>query len=663
MKTSPDFQTGSILLLTATLICIGLAIAVIAPIIDSPLAGSTVADTTPSDKADAQPRTQGHPLVGFYPPIARAKHELKRSQEMTGATVYQASQQPRKFVPASTTTLVETRNPAPLQAVSVATNTTPPEAVIPTNFPHSTVYAPITIHQPAANSASTGREIADVAERIERLVTERERLASAFEIEKQRQSEIARRTRRQQAAEFQQQQIARLEQELKLLNQSMTNLQSETSTQFSRLTEQNSQIDVASQALDAYREALKIARIESARSAGQNQLRTAEAAPKLLHDFESSRQNQDNAGRVQIPILPPIPSHQHRQPAPLQPVEQAPQTADAPLKRLRVSAPTRIFEAPTPEPKRRFLPLPTAGEESSKTPAKTTSEAAETTSSTFHTTVPARMEFIPLEAPTIREFQINRGRKTKPEIKSKNDAKRQRKQARIPQQIKTTLVPDLNVAFEHTYQFESIPIVQDATEEDVTEIIISTINLDVPRQTTPEQTSTFEKKTPFQFEAIEFPDLSIVNRSEPKLKGPLRDVTIQKPNVAPRKNLPNQLKPVVAAALRPEPQRQPKARPRTDSKPLKQKSWIQRVSGALNPLGNMDTSRSTKPAQSTSRPNAGARGQNRHLQRKPTEKKRLTLAGFSPDRKGPDASEAAIQKPNMLQRIGNTLQSVSRPSE
>lgn len=659
MKSSPDFQTGSILLLAATLICIGLAIAVIAPIIDSPLSASIEADTIATNSQATQQRSQSHPLVEFYPPIVRANHELKRSREMTGtsdlSSINDRSEQTLAFVNNVATAIPEAAVGKSLRGVDVAASSTQQAASIPAYLPQGSVYAPITIHQPAANSAVSGRQIADVAERIERLVTERERLAAAVETEKQRQSEIARRTRRKQATDFQQQQIARLEQELKLLNQSMTSLQTKTSTHLSRLEEQNSQIEVASQALHAYREALKIMKSESARSAKQLQLRTAEAPSESSRNLEIRESNKDDAGRVQIPILPSIPTHKHSHPAPPQPTEPAPQTANAPLKRLRVSAPVRTFESIDPEPIRSFPPLPTAREQSIQKPVKPTIKA---TPAASPRSAQQQMQFIPLDAPTIQEFPIKNTPQSNQNSDQKKNAKRTQQQAKAVRPIKRDVIPDLNVAFEHTYQFKSTPIIRDAAQEDVTEIVISTIDIGVPHDVVQQQGRTIEQPVPFQFEAIDFPDLSIRNDSHSEVYSP-QTASISKTNVARQISVPNKLKPLATAERTARPQHKANAQLDPKSEPTNHKSWIQKVGGTLNPLQKTDGNSTTKTAQSTSRPHIGGRGHNRHLLRaEQTGRKRLKLSSASSSKTAPQTSPPKSKSPTMLQRIGNTLQRV-----
>ena len=190
MKSSADFQTGSILLLTATLVCIGLAIAVVAPIIDSPLSGSTETKTPVLPAVQVKSHAHDPAFAEFYPTIERAKQELNRSQEMTGTIARQASHQPVNSHPIANsvnTARTEQWTADSLQVVETIVNHSPKSAVPPANFPHHSVYAPITIHQPAVHQVPAGRQMADVAERIERLVTERERLAAAVELEKQKQ--------------------------------------------------------------------------------------------------------------------------------------------------------------------------------------------------------------------------------------------------------------------------------------------------------------------------------------------------------------------------------------------------------------------------------------------------------------------------------------------
>lgn len=664
MKSSPDFQTGSILLLTATLVCIGLAIAVIAPIIDSPLAGSTLANIDAKGKTETKSKQNGHPLGEFYPPIARAKYELNRSRQMTGPTVHQASQQSLPLPTSDSAALTEAPTVASLKASTSASREASPAAAFPANFPAGTVYAPITIHQPASTNASSGREIADVAERIERLVTERERLAAAVESEKKRQSEIARRTRRQQAAELQQLQIARLEQELKLLNQSMTNLQSETSTQFSRLTEQNSQIDVASQAINAYREALRVANAESARLADRPQFRTAEATPA-----DDSQQIKDDAGRVNIPVLPPIPSYKPSQPKLLKPAEQAPQRAEAPVKRLRVSSPVRTFQAAPPEPKRRFIPLPTASEKTPEASKPSSTETLKTMSSTFNRLPTQQMKLIPLAAPTIREYSNDRLANSNRLISSTRSGQRIQKPSRAVTPPQTAVLPDLNVGFEHTYQFDSIPIVQDAAEEDVTEIIISTINIDVPQQAIQKRSETVSREPAFQFEAIEFPDLSIIiNSNQSATPKPLGELTDLSPVAVEQKTFSRQLQPALAAPLKTKPRQQIADRPNRRSQQPQQKSGLQKVSGALALPKATANSPATNQTETAPKTNLGGRGQNRHLSRKPSEKGRLKVPVFSLERRVADAKNSApnpstSKSPSMLQRISHTVRSVGNRPE
>lgn len=636
MKTAPDFQTGSILLLTATVVCIGLAIAVIAPIIDRPLAGATVTDNAPALEADTKPQAQDLDLsLGeFYPSAGQVKGQLKRSPQASASTIYQASQQTRRSDSANLTALADRRSEGSLKAVATPPNAALSTGVFPTNAPAGSVYAPITIHQPAANASSTGREISDVAERIERLVTERERLAAAVEFEKRRQ-----------AAERQQTQIARLEQQLKLLNQSMTNLQSETTMQFSRLTEQNSQIDVASQALDAYREALIIAKKESAESAGRSHL-------------------QDDTGRVHIPVLPPMPTHRHNRPAPLDPVERVPQKAEAPLKRLRVSSPVRTFKAPEPETEQTFHPLPTTSKKSNKPSTQNSTKSTDTKSSRSKTSQTHRMNLIPLDAPTIRKFESSELQKWNYKVSSNRHAKDFKKPTKRSPSKQIDVVPDLNVGFEHTYQFESLPIVDDANEVDVTEIVISTIDVDVTDQVTQQYSAQryseqhpATEPTTFQFEAIEFPDLSVGNQHEPSVAGQLQDLTLPKrvSKVTPRQILPEQANPKIVKAV--SSQRKSNAPPKTA--PETQKSWIQRGSGAFNP-SRRTTKRQTETAPQS---NLGGRGQNRHLQRKPSSQGFLKMPVFSIDRQSKEVSKPASERPSMLQRISHTIQSVGSRSK
>ncbi|MEP3478220.1 MAG: hypothetical protein ABJZ55_03125 [Fuerstiella sp.] len=656
MKSSPDFQTGSILLLAATLICIGLAIAVIAPIIDSPLSASTEADTIAANQMATQPSSEGHPLVEFFPPIVRASHELNRSQKMTGTTNSLTIKEQTLASAENVTTIPpQPVTNEPLKTVEVAASNTPQTPTIPAYFPQGGVYAPITIHQPAANQVSTGREISDVAERIERLVTERERLAAAVEMEKRRQTETARRTRRKQAAEFQQNQIARLEQELKLLNQSMTSLQQKTSTHLSRLEEQNSQIDVASQALRAYREAFTTIKSESAKTADQQQLRTAQAPSNSSQSLKRQDQNSDDAGRVQIPILPSIPTHKHSLPAPLQPVEQPPQTAEARQKRFRVSAPVRTFKPLNPEVTQSFLPLPTASGNSTPKATKPSIKATKTASP-----APAQqqMQLIPLDAPTIREFPIENAVRPKQPSDQKKNVKRQQKEAKVLRPIKTDAIPDLNVAFEHTYQFESTPIIQDAAEADLTEIIVTTIDLEVPQHVAQQQARTVEQPVTLQFEPIDFPDLSIKNDSDLSVSNSRRTAHVSKPNVVPNTYAPQKFKPLVAAGKPPRPQHDADVKSAIQPEPSGQKSWIQKVSGAFNPLQKTKSGSSAEPAQSTSRPHLGGRGQNRHVLRSRTGKKRLKLSIPSSTDDITQTPSPKEKTPNMLQRIGNTLQRV-----
>lgn len=640
-------------MLAATLICIGLAIAVIAPIIDSPLSASTEADTITANQMARQPSSEGHPLVEFYPPLVRAGHELNRSRKMTGTTNSLTIKKQTLASAENVTTMPpQPVMNQPLKTVKVAASNTPQTATTPAYFPQGGVYAPITIHQPAANQVSTGREISDVAERIERLVTERERLAAAVEMEKRRQTEIARRTRRKQAAEFQQNQIARLEQELQHLNQSMTSLQNKTSTQLSRLEEQNSQIDVASQALSAYREAFTIIKSQSASSTGQQQLRTAQAPSEPKQNLKRQDQNSDNAGRVRIPILPSPPTHQHSLPAPFQPVEQSPQIADAPLKRLRVSAPARTFEPLIPEPPRSFLPLPSTSKTSIRKTIKPSTKPTK-----IALPVPARqqMQFIPLDAPTIHEFPIDNAPKLKQQSYQKEVSKRQQNQTNALRPIKTDVVPDLNVAFEHTYQFQSTPIIQDTAEADVTEIIITTIDLDVPHHVAQQQVRTLEQPTPFQFEPIAFPDLSIKNDSDSAVSNPRRTALVSKPNVIPNTYAPQKFKPLVPAG---RPQYYSNLKSSYQPEPSGQKSWIQKISGTFNPLRKTKTGSSVEPAQSISRPHIGGRGQNRHLLRTLASKKRLRFSNASFDVDTAKTGSLEAKTPNMFQRLGNTLKRV-----
>ena len=663
MKSSADFQTGSILLLTATLVCIGLAIAVIAPIIDSPLSGSTETRTSVLPAVQVKSYAQDPAFAEFYPTIERAKQELNRSQEMTGTIARQASHQPVNSHPIANsvnTARTEQWTTDSLQVVETIVDHNPKPAVPPANFPHHSVYAPITIHQPAVHQVPAGRQMADVAERIERLVTERERLAAAVELEKQKQFEIEYRTQQQQAAELQQRQIVRLEEELKRLNRSMGDLQSETSTHLSQLSKQNSQINVASQALDAYREALKMAKEKSARLAAAQKTQTAQANSKAIHrqPEPAAQQTNDDAGRVRISNWPPVPvpAAQPPQVAPIQLMEQAPQTASISQKRLHISSETPIQNVPKPEPVQQLLPLPEVIPMPIKPIKKSVPKAATTSNSAAHET-----NFIPLLDLSIPHREINQTDRFGSDSKATSDQNWPPKQTSVRHPSKTDVIPELNVAFEHTYQFDSTRIVQTAHETNTTEMFVPVVNFETAQQAVRQETSSFKQESSFQFKPIEFPDLSIMADGNEHGGNSFHDGTIYQTaqGIGWQKDRPSQLK-----SAQYQRQRTALTRPRSHvkppAKPSAKPSWIQQVSGSLNPLGKPFASPSKKPTQSTRSTNQHGQKQGRHLHTKSTETKPLRLPLFSLKQRATKDNLPTSERPGVLKQISQSIQKLGK---
>lgn len=656
MKSSTDFQTGSILLLTATLVCIGLAITVIAPIIDSPLARSAVAQTNALE-GRTKSNSPGESLAEFYPPISRAHHQRSHSEAAFHSPVLNVSSQQTELARSSSDTgsnLIPSATGSDFTSFSIEQPLNPPDRAAPatikspgayasktsphvtpgavTPVPPGSVYAPITIHQPAPTSPQSDQNLPLLAERIERLVTERERLAAALESEKQRQSQLAKLEQQKRESEFQRQHISKLETELKSLSQSMAKLQSETSTQLTRLAEQNSQIDVASQALNAYRQALESAKADAARSAERPRTpRTAELIPET--DGSPRRQPaKDDAGRVRIPELPPMPTHQHQEPAPAPVIEQKPQTAETPLKRLRVSSPVRTFQAVEPDPEPQFLPLPGVDDEP-ETSASTKAEDSQSSKTTPESK--QEMQFVPLEAPTIREFQSSENSMRRSSLTPSQQIAERRDETKVRQQVIRQTVPDMNVAFEHTYDFNSTPITEPGEEADTTALKVAALP-DRVETRIQEQTTKHE----FQFEAIEFPDLSI--------------------NQTPRRELqiPDTLKPVAARVTEIRPEKQVDRKAASEAEVTKT-SWLQKLSGTFT--RPVTDSKSSSPR--TSRPKVGARGQNRHMQRKPVEQGGLKVSLLPSKDQPKEAQSPTSEKPSMLQRISHTVRRFGRQTD
>lgn len=676
MKSSPDFQTGSMLLLTATLICIGLAITVIAPIIDSPLARSPIAQTQPADAQADTSAARQQSLAEFYPPITRAHHELARSQSSSGPVVRNVSNQWSQppTLPADSTIssplpmpngpgLTTFSRPEPSQSQTSQSFVNSPQTTVrnevavsnpgrtqlPHGLPAGSVYAPITINQPPAAVApqASNNDFVHLAERIERIVTERERLAAALETERNRQSVLAQIEQMKRESEFDQQQWAKMKQQVKSFEELMAKQQSETAAQLSKLAEQNSQIDVASQAINAYRQALELAKTDAARSAAQIQSnRTAELNADMRKSFETNG-NQDDAGRVRIPELPPMPTHQHRQPAPNPTIEQKPQTAEAPLKRLRVSSPVRTFQAVEPELKPQFLPLPNANKVPKPTPPP---EPTDVKSQTTATEQKAELKFIPLEAPTIREFQSN----LTPSWKDIPAVKSQPVPLKVSRQTVLQTTPELDVAFEHTYDFNSTTV--DATAREMETSISEVASLNRSFETRSVRT---ESESTWQFEAIEFPDLSIQPQPLPRLKQ--APSTLKKPVDSKLAAV----KPLVASPAMPQ-RREAKSvgvefADRTKSQAIvnsksEETSWLKKFSGPFSRTSGVTQTSHTSSAE----PNTGGRGQNRHVQRQPAEQGGLKLQIPSRNRQPSDAQNLTTEKPNMLQRIGQSFKSLGK---
>lgn len=698
MKSSPDFQTGSILLLTATLICIGLAIAVVAPIIDSPLAASTDLRITPSERSDevrtasSEKRSASH-LHEFYPPIERAHLELDRNRQSTGQTAHRVNQtSDQSFEQRRVQTTVS-------YASNMVANSQGNGAVNDksVSLPPGSVYAPITIQTPVAPAVSTAQSEGAIAERIERLVTERERLASALELEKQRHSQLAKQERRKRTQE-QQEQIAGLERQLQQLTQTMADLQTETASHLNRITEDNQRLNMASETIDVYKEALRIANARATEALANQPKRTARVDRSIdaFPPQELRQDSGDDAGRVRIPELPPMPTHQNFEPQPPTPIptpnpkpnpkpnpsEDETKSARAPMKRLRVSSPNEKPAEPERQPV--FLPLPLA--EPPATPAvRTPSDPSRIPDAPSSTD--SEMKLTPLDAPKIREFRSSHlsgwEREFEAHASSRTQSQRsqsaqtkaaaRRQSQTLQKRISTHTIPDLDVAYEHTYEFRSKPV--DSTSGQTTQNIATTQSLKTEESRTVSQSrSSANESTQTSWQAeLEAIEVTTLN-SSPTLPPPRRLPSARNTKAATTIDSRSRMTAAKSdRAQRPhQPSQQAQRTSRTQQtntvmaqqkpkQPAPKKSWIQRVSGVFKSPDPRRTTSHQIPKSARVQP-LGGRGQNRHLQRRPVEQGQLkiavpgsTLRSAQPSQNASSPPAQRPQKRTMLQRLSDTF--------
>ena len=88
MKTSSDFHTGGVLLLTATVICAGLAVTVLAPLLhrDSHPQATVAVDNSDTDAG----AVNAEKFSEFYPTLADARRELRRFDGVMGPALRQS---------------------------------------------------------------------------------------------------------------------------------------------------------------------------------------------------------------------------------------------------------------------------------------------------------------------------------------------------------------------------------------------------------------------------------------------------------------------------------------------------------------------------------------------------------------------------------------------
>ncbi|MEZ6129076.1 MAG: hypothetical protein R3C59_10355 [Planctomycetaceae bacterium] len=387
MKTSPDFQTGGILLMVGTVICAGLAVAVTVPLLHlkpalSADASSSIARTSTSSTPESPFDTAKTAAIDvedprfaeFYPDLAEATGELQRVNAMTGPSLQQAhSPASQRSVSATYPSLrtspsgsgaMDTQSAAHefvvAQSGDRSVSTTPADSRHESRFgvpvftdgreshrptgmvPSGSVYAPVTVHPVTVHVDGEifAQQLQAMSERFESLLVEQNRQhqqSLAALAEEERKRTLAVRERQKQRAARPQPVTAAP------VPAPVAPVTSVTDEQLSRIENGMQTLSLSFQSLQAETEA-------NLRKMAAHADR-AEVANKVIESYDRvlqkrMQQEEQQAGRVRVALIPdqdvsestpdtPLPQPLTQQPdaeiwkshsAPTMPAQPAPST-------------------------------------------------------------------------------------------------------------------------------------------------------------------------------------------------------------------------------------------------------------------------------------------------------------------------------------------------
>lgn len=318
MKTSSDFQTGGVLLLTATVICGALAVTVIAPLLQRESFARTNRRLVESKQKKASPESV-EKFTEFYPSLADARDKLEHFEKVAGpvpppqtrrrvahnskSAGYMAVQQRPSPLPrrstlprgaaTSTTQFVaevakrepaepvsielvhedvpvadvaakpEVSDPAPVEVVAIPTPQIVANQYPPSQIPSGTVYAPVTVN---VDSSAITQQMREFSARFEKLEQQKAQQEAAIE-KAERDKLIARRRQRNRQQQVQTAQstqknnvpdekLVRIEAGLRQLAESFNTLQNKTQVGLEELARRAERAEAASQMLESYEQML-----------------------------------------------------------------------------------------------------------------------------------------------------------------------------------------------------------------------------------------------------------------------------------------------------------------------------------------------------------------------------------------------------------------------
>lgn len=387
MNPSSNFQTGSVLLLTATVVCGALGVTLVAPMLQrdsfaqrqtAPPKRQQVAEPAPTEK-----------FAEFYPTIEDGRKELERLEAAAGpvpqvirqARLASESNSASRYLPPRRTQYqpatqtqhrqfaerpsesVAPRVPvtrfAPQQAATAGVSPVPHLVVAgqvysPQQLPPGTVYAPVTVN---VDSSSLAEQMQQMSVRFEELVEQKNQAVTAA-VEQAEKKQLARKQRQQKRPTVDpqaQQQIVRIEAGLLQLAESVNALQSRTQTDMQELALQKSRAEAASQLLENYERTLsaRLQSIEASHAELKSPTRVAMVPDETYSDgvpfpVEAATEfsvveSPESAPEVFFDVLPDTePEVTLDEIVPPAPPEPAP--ALEPLPALE------LFEPPLPEP-------------------------------------------------------------------------------------------------------------------------------------------------------------------------------------------------------------------------------------------------------------------------------------------------------------------------